>query len=249
MNLTRWYRGGWARKTPFVPARLSLSNGYRGLWFLLSTVSFTMVKVFFYFNIGCHYKRTKWTKSGSVCISLFFRCESGLIWPPEYSGLPRPTAIHSRSRWSTAGWRSLCLCPTFSYSLHPAASQQEELSERHPQTHDGRDQNQPGMMSLNKELLKDFRTSYSRRAIFLLCWEFTFWWFCSHRAVQVAEEPLISSGEGSSGRVGTLSESKLAVCWYTRSTLVSPCLTGRRLWSLCLIPGIWIFSRRASALD
>lgn len=81
-----------------------------------------------------------------------FRCESGLIWPPKYSRLPRPTTFHTRTRWSTAGWGWFRLCSTLSYPLHPATCQQEELSERHPQTHDGRDQSQPGMTTVTEKV-------------------------------------------------------------------------------------------------
>lgn len=48
MSSTRWCRGGWARKTLFVPVRPSLSNGCRGSWFLPSTDSFTTVPDLFF---------------------------------------------------------------------------------------------------------------------------------------------------------------------------------------------------------
>ena len=45
MSSTIWCKEGWARKTQFVPVRLSSSNGCRSSWFLLSTGSFTMVQM------------------------------------------------------------------------------------------------------------------------------------------------------------------------------------------------------------
>lgn len=80
-----------------------------------------------------------------------FRCESGSIRPAKYSRLSRPTAFLSRARRSATRWKRLRLCPSFSHSLHSTARQQEKLSKRHPQAHDGRDKNQPGMTTLTRE--------------------------------------------------------------------------------------------------
>lgn len=125
-----------------------------------------------------------------------FRCESGSIRPAKYSRLSRPTAFLSRARRSATRWKRLRLCPSFSHSLHTTARQQEKLSKRHPQAHDGRDKNQPGMTTLTRE-----HFSLLRKIKQLRHWAL-FWW----------------NPQGSTGRGGAPHHQWRRILWSCRDT-------------------------------
>lgn len=152
MSSTRWCRGGWARKTRSVPARLSLSNGCRGLWFWPSTDWSTTVNFVWSSEFSplivpvCHIILV------SVRMFPSFRREWGFIRPAEHPGPSGPPHLFARSGGSSARRKRVMFRPALSNSFYPSTCQQEDFSEGHPEAHDGRDQNQPGMRTLLRSI-------------------------------------------------------------------------------------------------